>query len=172
VTESGIPSALPTTKARVYIDKSGGHDTGIAIANPGTSAANLTIQAFQTDGVTSAGNSGALKLSANGHKAAYAGELVTALPNNFTGVAEITSTTTPFVALTLRSLANSRGDVLFTTFPVADPNQTAPSPAIFPQIADGGGFTTQFIFISAGGPATVNVSFNGDDGSTLPVGRQ
>src|SRR5262249_13016886 len=34
VTESGVPSATPTTRARLYIDKSSGHDTGLAIASP------------------------------------------------------------------------------------------------------------------------------------------
>jgi hypothetical protein len=171
VTESGVPSAQPTTKARIYIDRSGGHDTGIAIANPGSSAATVNIQAYLTDGVTTAGNTPQpFNLAASGHMAKFADELISALPNNFTGVAEITSQT-PFVALTLRSLINSRGDTLLTTFPVADENQSAPSPIIFPQMADGGGFATQFIFISASGPASVNVNFFGDDGSGLALGQ-
>jgi hypothetical protein len=171
VTESGIPSAQPTTKARLYVDKSGGHDTGIALANPGSSAASVNVVAYKTDGVTTAGNTlPPLSINAGGHKAAFAGELVSGLPSNFTGVVEITSSS-PFVALTLRSLTNSRGDLLLTTFPVADETQTAPSPIIFPQIADGGGFSTQFIFISASGAASVNLSFNGDDGSSLTLGR-
>jgi hypothetical protein len=171
VAESGIPSAQPTTKARIYVDKSGGHDTGIALANPGNSAASVSIRVYQTDGVISAGNSPApLNINPAGHKAAFASELVAGLPSNFTGVAEITSST-PFVALTLRSLTNSRGDVLLTTFPVADETQTAPSPIIFPQIADGSGFSTQFIFISASGAASVNLNLTGDDGSPLPIGR-
>jgi Zn-dependent metalloprotease len=171
VTESGIPSAQPTTKARIYVDKSGGHDTGIALANPGGSAASVTVAAYQTDGATSAGNTAApLNINPAGHKAAFAGEMVTGLPSNFTGVVEITSPS-PFVALTLRALTNSRGDVLLTTFPVADETQTAPSPIIFPQIADGNGFSTQFIFISASGAASVNLNFTGDDGSPLTFGR-
>jgi hypothetical protein len=171
VTESGIPSAQPTQKARLYVDLSNGHDTGIAIANPGSSSMNVAIQAYKPDGITSAGNTPPpLALSASGHTAAFADQLITALPANFTGVAEMTSSS-PFVALTLRSLTNGRGDTLLTTFPVADEAQTAPSPIVFPQIADGGGFATQFIFISATGAASVNVSFFGDDGSTLNVGR-
>ena len=55
VTESGVPSAVPTTKARVYVDKSKGHDTGLALANPGA-AATVTLRTFQTDGSTVAGN--------------------------------------------------------------------------------------------------------------------
>jgi hypothetical protein len=91
------------------------------------------------------------------------------LPSGFKGVAEI-SATSPFAALTLRSLTNSRNDTLLTTFPVADANQPAPGPIVFPQIADGLGFTTQFIFISAGGTSSVNVTFTNDDGVPLAIG--
>jgi Zn-dependent metalloprotease len=169
ITESGVPSAVPTTEAHIYVDKSNGHDTGIALVNPGNTASGVTVSAYQTDGVTAAGTSQTVNVAAGGHKAAFAGELVTGLSSGFKGVAKITSSS-PFVALTLRSLTNSRGDVLLTTFPVADPSQTAPSPIVFPQIADGSGFTTQFIFISATGAASVSVTFNGDDGSPLSIG--
>jgi hypothetical protein len=173
VSESGVPSAQATNRARIYVDQSGGHRTGIAIASPGTSPATIGIQAYRTDGVTSAGNAPLpLNLVAGGHLAQYADELITGLPSNFTGVVEITSdASTPFVALTLRSLVNSRGDTLLTTFPVADENQSAPSPIVFPQMADGGGFATQFIFISAKGAASVNVNFFADDGSALALGQ-
>jgi len=36
-----------------------------------------------------------------------------------------------------------------TTFPIADANQAAPSPIVFPQVADGGGYVTEFILIGA-----------------------
>jgi hypothetical protein len=151
------------------VDKSNGHDTGIALVNPGNAASGVTVKAYQTDGVTSIGTSQTVNVAGGGHKAAFAGELVSGLPTGFKGVAEISSTS-PFVALTLRSLTNSRGDTLLTALPVADPSQTAPSPIVFPQIADGAGFTTQFVFISASGPASVSVSFARDDGTPLSIG--
>ena len=154
MTESGVPAATPTTRARVYVDKSGGHDTGIAIANPG-SAGSVTIRAFRSDGVTAAGSgSGTVNLAANGHTGKFAGEMITGLASGFTGVIEISSTT-PFVAVTLRALTNGRSDFLLTTFPIADANQAAPAPMVFPQIADGGGYSTQFIFVSATGASTM-----------------
>jgi hypothetical protein len=152
------------------VDRSSGHDTGFAIAKNAASG-SITVQAFQTNGTTQAGNGPyTLSLAANAHKAAFIGEMVSGLPAGFVGVAEVSSST-PFVALTLRSLVNSRGDPLLTTFPVADATQAAPSPIVFPQIADGGGYTTQFIFISAGEAAAVDVSFIGDDGLSLPISR-
>jgi len=81
------------------------------------------------------------------------------------------SSPVPFAALTLRSLINERGEFLLTTFPVSDFNQTAPVPIVFPQIADGGGIKTEFIFLSAGGAVTTTLSFYDNEGLYLPVGR-
>jgi hypothetical protein len=170
VTESGVPSAVPTANAFLYIDTSNGHDTGIALVNPGSVDATVTVRAFQTDGTTSAGNGPAtLRLPAGGYKAAFADQLIEGLPGGFKGVAQITSTSR-IVALTLRSLTNSRNETLLTTFPVADANQAAPAPIVFPQIADGLGFTTQFIFISAGGAASANVTLRDDNGAPMAIG--
>jgi hypothetical protein len=74
-----------------------------------------------------------------------------------------------FAALTLRSLANTRGDFLITTFPIADANQPAPTPIVFPQIAEGGGYATQFIFISPAAGASVTLNLIGDDGAPLTL---
>jgi hypothetical protein len=71
----------------------------------------------------------------------------------------------------LRSLYNERDDFLMTTFPVADANGVAPSPIVFPQIADGGGYMTQFILLGAVGPSSVTLNFYGEDGLPLAVGK-
>ncbi len=169
VTESGIPVAASTTHARVYVDLSAGHNTGLAIANPAESSANISIKAFQSDGTTGIGVSqGLLLLPVKGHGAKFAGEFVTGLPQGFTGVLDIRSAT-PFAALTMRSLTNERGDFLLTTFPIADVNRAAPSPIVFPQIADGGGYVTQFILLSPGGASSARLNFYDESGA---VGRR
>ncbi len=171
VSESGIPAAVSTTHARVYVDLSRGHDTGLAIANPANTSANITIRAYEADGVTPIGTSqGLLQLPGNGHSARFATELIPGLPAGFTGMLDITSAT-PFAALTLRSLNNERKDFLMTTFPVADANRTAPSPVVFPQIADGGGFVTEVILLNAGGASKATVSFFDNEGRPLDVGK-
>jgi streptogramin lyase len=171
VTESGVPAADTTTHARIYVDLSGGHNTGLAIANPASTNASITITAFQSDGITEIGASqGQLQLSANGHSAHFAGELITGLPAEFTGVLDIVSET-PFAALTMRSLTNERNDFLLATFPIADMTAEAPSPIIFPHIADGGGYVSQFILIGAGGESSTTLSFYGEDGTPLAVGK-
>jgi Fungalysin metallopeptidase (M36)/Bacterial pre-peptidase C-terminal domain/Fungalysin/Thermolysin Propeptide Motif len=170
VTESGIPSSAATTRARLYVDTSNGHDTGLAISNPAGTPITVNLQAFQTDGSSAGNGPVAVNLAANGHLSAFVGQLISGLPLGFTGVADLTSSS-PFVPLTLRSLANGRGDFLLTTFPAADLTQPAPTPIVFPQIADGGGYTTQFIFISADGAASVTVNFVDDNGAALSLGQ-
>ena len=87
-----------------------------------------------------------------------------------TGVLDITSAT-PFAALTLRSLNNERNDFLMTTFPIADVARAAPTPVVFPQIADGGGFVTEFILLNAVGASKTTLSFFDNEGRQLAVGK-
>ncbi|MBZ5535060.1 MAG: hypothetical protein LAO31_03815 [Acidobacteriia bacterium] len=170
ITETGIPSATLTNHARIYVDRSGGHNTGLAIAAPDTSPIRVTLAAYQENGVTTMG-SGECDLVGNGHDARFANEFIPGLPDGFTGVLDISSPS-PFAALTLRSLTNSRNDFLLTTFPIADANQPAPNPLIFPQIADGGGYQTQFILLSTGSGSNATLNFFADDGTPLAIGKR
>jgi hypothetical protein len=68
-------------------------------------------------------------------------------------------------------LTNQRGDFLITTFPVADLEKTAPMPMIFPQVAGGGGITTQFIFLSSGRGASLTLNYFGADGRPLALAQ-
>jgi hypothetical protein len=171
VAESGVPASVSTTHARVYVDLSGGHNTGLAIANLANISASITITALQGDGVTGVGTSrDPLILPPNGHRAHFADEFIAGLPAGFTGLLDIISTT-PFAALTLRSLYNERHDFLLATFPVADMTRAAPFPIVFPQIADGGGLVTQFILIGPGGASSVTLNFYDDDGKPWLIGK-
>jgi sugar lactone lactonase YvrE len=171
VTESGVPMTSATTHARVYVDRSGNHNTGLAVANISEASAAITIRAYQTDGITAAGTSvGPLTLAAYGHDSKFADQYIAGLPDEFTGILDVSSTA-PFAALTVRALYNENDDFLMTTFPVADGNQTAPSPIVFPQIADGGGYETQFILISTGDASSATIHYYGNDGAPLAVGR-
>jgi len=172
VTEAGVPATVATTHARIYVDKSGGHDTGLAIANPSNLPIYVTARAFQTDGATPAGaGSSLIDLNALGHGAKFAGQIIPGLPDGFTGVLDLRSEN-PFAALTLRSLTNARGNFLVTTFPVADVNQPAPTPIIFPQIADGGGYQTQVILLNVSGAASaVTLRYMDNEGRPLEFGQ-
>jgi hypothetical protein len=165
VSESGIPSSVSTTHARVYVDLSGGHNVGLAVANIGSTTAGIAVNSYQTDGVSGIGTSwGPLTLVPYGQTAVFADQLIERLPTGYRGVLDISSTT-PFAALTIRSLTNERNDFLMTTFPIADANQTAPSPVVFPHLADGGGYVTEFILISGGAAAGTTPGFYDDSGA-------
>ncbi|MBZ5538693.1 MAG: hypothetical protein LAO31_22325 [Acidobacteriia bacterium] len=100
--------------------------------------------------------------------------MIPGLPDGFTGVLDVSSFNPlyRFAALTLCSLVNARRDFLLTTFPIADFTRPASSPLLLPQIADGGGYQTQSILINPnGGVLNTTLSFFGDDGSALPVGK-
>jgi uncharacterized repeat protein (TIGR01451 family) len=167
--ETGIPSAVPTTHARLYVDRSGGHNTGVAMSAPSATGVQVTLKAFQVDGTTPAGR-GILDLAGHGHDARFANEFIPALPEGFTGVLDLSSPS-PFVALTLRALTNTRGDFLMTTFPVVDLNQTTPTPLVFPQIASGGGYQTQCILLGKGNDTHALISYFGDDGTPMSAGK-
>jgi hypothetical protein len=166
VTESGIPSADPTNHARLYIDTSSGHDTGIALATTGDSAVNVRMSAYELNGITPVGTSAVVNVST--HRAQFVSQLIPGLPSGFVGVLDIAADG-PFAALALRSLINGRGDFLLTTLPVADANATAVSPLVFPQIADGAGYTTEFILISPGAASKTTLYFYGEDGQPLAL---
>ena len=171
VTETGVPSVAPTTHARIFLDTSGGRNTGTAIGNPGNAPLNISLQAFQMDGSTQAGAAnGPIAVGAKGHAASFVDQLISGLPSGFQGVLDITGDS-PFAAITCRSLVNERGEILLTAFPVADLNQPPPFPIVFPQIADGDGFATQFILLNASGPSSATLSFFGETGKPLAVGK-
>jgi hypothetical protein len=171
VTESEIPSAKPTTHARVFVDNSENRETGLAFGNPGSTPVNITMTAFQMSGSSQAGaGPGLITLAGKGHTAVFAHQAVTGLPAGFRGVLDITGNA-PFVPLTSRALINERGDFLMTAFPAADLNQPAAFPIFFPQIADGGGYTTEIILLGAGASGAVTISFFGDNGTALVIGK-
>jgi hypothetical protein len=138
--------------------------------NPGLSSTQVKLRAFNLDGSPAGTSSGSIVLPGRGHSARFAREQIANLPNGFKGVVEIESSS-PLAVLTIRSLVNARGDFLVTTFPVADLVAPTSSPVFFPQIADGGGYVTEFIFVGTGEPATLSLDFFTSDGRPLPVGK-
>ncbi len=172
LSESGIPAVSFTTHARVYVDLSGSHNTGLALANVKDVPALVTVSGYQTDGTTGVGTSrGSIQLMAGGHVAKFANEFISGLPDGFTGILDVSSSVA-FAVLTLRSLINERGDFLMTTFPVATADRVAPSSVSFPQIADGGGYVTKFVMLSAGRASSVTLSFYDEDGTPVAPRQQ
>jgi hypothetical protein len=114
---------------------------------------------------------GPLQLAELGHDAKFAEQLISGLPENFTGVLDISSPTA-FAAITVRSLYNERDDFLLTTFPIANGARTAPYPIVFPHIADGGGYVTQFILLDPQGITEASLNLYDDSGRQFPSGTK
>src|SRR5262249_61533645 len=97
------------------------------------------------------------------------------LPSPFQGVLRMSTNSFGLYAIGLRTRYNERGDFLITTtMPIAETGsfQTTTTDLIFPHLADGGGFTTQFIFFNSGSsaqPAEGTLQLSRQNGEGLDV---
>jgi len=125
----------------------------VAVENAGSSDTSVNFELMRLDG-TSTGRSGQLVIPASGQRALFLNEIpgFESLPMPFKGVLRISSGNGNVAVLGVRSRWNERGDFIFTTTPATNESAPAHSMLIFPQIVDGGGYTTQFVTFS-GTPA-------------------
>jgi hypothetical protein len=163
--QAGVLNSPVTTYSRMYVEKSTSplaRDTGVAIVNPNSSAATVQLNLVSLDGLFTASNT--ITVPANNHMAAFIdqsalmGSAVSSIPSNFQGVLTLSSNV-PIAPVTLRSTTNQRGENLYSTLPVVDLNNPPTGPLYLPQIADGGGFTTQIILINTS-PSSGSVTMN------------
>ena len=170
--QAGVLNAVPTTSARVYIERSSAplnRNTGIAMVNWNAQRATVTLNLVSLDG--SFNQTVTTDIGSNGHVAQFIDQLFSAglVPADFKGVLTLTSNV-PITVVTLRLTNNQRGDEIFSTLPVADLNAPPTDPLYIPQVVDGGGYTTQLILINtASGAGTVTITFLNDNGSQVPV---
>jgi hypothetical protein len=168
VTEAGVGATEQTNLARIFADNAG-TQTGLALANPGHQTATLNLSLMDRFGVIE--GTIVLTIPPGGHKAAFLHEFFPGLAEGFTGVVEISSSV-PVAPITLKLTVNTRNQMILTTLPVADLNRPpAGTTAIFPQVAYGGGFSTNLIFIhqSRTEAASVGLRFYQDDGTPLSL---
>src|SRR5262249_8638642 len=152
--------------------------TGLAIASGTASPASLTYTLRDRNGQVIATGHGSLP--PNAHRARFVHELQGlapdfVLPANFPtaiqyGSLEISSDQ-PISVLGLRLTINQRGEALITSTSIADLSQPLTSSALyFPQLADGGGYTTTVIpSNTSGATETGTISISNDDGAPLSV---
>src|SRR5262249_16973269 len=116
VTEAGVPSTPPGNAFRVYVEASDSVQSGIALANPSPSAANVRIDLINLSGVSITATT--LTIPAGAQVAKFLTELpgfqTLSLPID--GLLRITSTS-PIAVVGLRGRVNERGDFLITTTP-------------------------------------------------------
>jgi hypothetical protein len=176
VSEAGVPAINAGAAFRMYAE--GGNtspiQTGLAVMNLGSSETRVRFDLAYLDG-RPAGLTGSLVLPANGQKALFLSGIpgFESLPAGFKGVARVYSENqTDIAVMGLRCRWNERFDFLTTTTTPVNESEPASSRLVIPHIADGAGFTTQFIMFSGSSnqPGTGNLITYGQSGANLSLG--
>jgi hypothetical protein len=182
ITEAGVPPVNASTAFRIYAEasgdfngaKSGSVQSGVAIANPSQFfPVTVSFELFRLDGV-STGLGGSLDLVANGQKAIFLTQIpgLANLQLPFKGLLRVSVPQAPGISLIgLRGRFNERGDLLIATTPPVADNSSTPTQSIFPHLADGGGYSTQFILINTDSQTSRSVvlSLFAPSGNPLPL---
>ena len=176
VSEAGVP-ALPKGSAfRVYVEASGTPGqagsirSGLAITNTGATTNTVTLEVTRLDGSLAVPPT-TLALPSSGQIARFIDEIFS-LPDNFSGVVRVVTSTAEVAIVGLRLRVNERGELKMTTTPPS--NETGPSTlaeTFFPHIVDSGGWSTQFILYSgtAGQAASGTLRFIDASGQPLDL---
>ena len=175
LSEAGVP-ALPKGSAfRVYAEASGmpgqmgSISTGLAITNVGDTSNTVTLEVTHLDGSLAAAPE-MLTLPPSGQVARFLNDIFS-LPDNFSGVLRVTSTAdVAIIALRLR--VNENNEIKVTT--LAPSNEMDPPTSenrFFAQLADSGGWSTQFILFSgtAGQASSGTLRFIDTQGKSLDL---
>lgn len=157
--QATVPAQTGVTRAAMLATQS----SGIAIANRGA-ATTIRLTAYDESG-TVAGTA-AIAVAAGAHKAAFLSELMT-IPATFRGTVALDATS-PVHAITLRSRVTAANGFILTAMPVVDLDAPPTGATYFPQLVDGGDFTTEIILLKTG-TAGFRVQFFGTDGMPLPL---
>jgi hypothetical protein len=137
----------------MYVESSGAQSgniqSGIAVANTSSSAATVTFDLTTLTGASAGVSPVTINLPGSGQAAKFLGDLFPSLGSAFQGVVRITTTSSGLSVVGIRTRVNERSDFLITTTPPTVENTTATTHELFfPHLADGGGYTTQFILFS------------------------
>ena len=151
VSEATVPSSTPIQSGRIYAEVSGAVDTGLAIANPNSTPANVSFYFTDQNGTNF--GSGTTTIPANGQIAKFLREAPFHGGVSVNGTFTFTSDV-PVAAVALRGLINERSEVLWTTLPVSTIVGLSLVPPVFPNFADGGGWTSQFVLVNTSDTTT------------------
>ena len=154
VTQASVQAQAPAAAFRMYVENSGtagqasSIQSGVAITNTSTTTATVNLELMEMTGA-STGLTAIVSVPGQGHVSKFLSEIFPAVSASFRGVLRITSGATPLAVVALRTRYNETGRFLITTAPVSNEASAATTAdLIFPHIADGGGYTTQFVLFS------------------------
>jgi len=176
VSESGIQAVRPSTAAKMYIQVyspsvgAGSIQTGIAFANPSATAITATLRLTGYDGALFIDGVG-ITIPANGQVPIFLNQIpgfeFLNPPAIFQGTLNFTAPA-GLAVIGLRGRYNERGDFLMTSLPVLPVTLPGTGEKIIPQIVDGGGYTTQFVFPSVQTGGAV-MRFFSSSGPAMPL---
>ncbi|MBI4473722.1 MAG: Ig-like domain-containing protein, partial [Acidobacteria bacterium] len=147
IAATGVASTVPSRRVRFFVDRTQGHDTGIAVVNP--SDRTTSLQLFLTSLAGEPVASRDLALAPRNHTAKFISELDPSLPVGFRGTVDLISPV-PVALLALRSTSSTER-FLMSTLPVESLDAPrSPQTLYFGQVVDGGEFTTEFIILNLG----------------------
>jgi hypothetical protein len=178
-TQAGVPSNLGTA-FRMYVEATanprtiGSYDSGIAVANGFASPGTVTFDLYTATG-TPTGLSTTIPLAALGHKAEFIDEIFPQLTLPFQGILRISTSLPEISVVGQRIRYNERGEFLMTTIPPSNEMLQAGTAEVdFPEIATGGGWTTQInLFSGVTNQATSGtLTFVQPDGTRFNIGTK
>lgn len=170
VYEVGVAAVPAITRGLFYAEINGPRNTGLAIANPNSTAVTVDFTVASTYDILS---SGSVTIPANTQVAKFLNELPYSTRDPLVGTFAFTASA-PVAVTALRGFTNERHEFLFATLPVVDLSQPASTdPAYIPHFAVNGGWTTEVILVNtADFPITGKVEFYDPAGglTAVPVG--
>jgi Beta-propeller repeat len=174
-----LEGELPGRTFRTYAESVGDFDSGVAgstrsgvvLANPSDTSASVVLEVRSLDG-SLLKTSQPVQVPPNGEVAVFLNQIpgLETLIAPFEGIVRVTATSPQGVtAAGFRAVNNERGNVLFTSTGPLIENAGTSGQLVFPHIAEGGGYTTQFIVIggTSGQANTGVLSFFTQEGNPL-----
>ena len=167
VGQASVPATVPVQTARIFADVNGPVNTGVAIANPNSSAVTITF--YFTNAAGQKFGNGSFSIPANGQIARFMTEDPFNVGTSAQGTMTI-SASAPVGVIALLGYTNERSEFLITTLPVTTNLSAAASgPVYMPHFADGGGWTTQVVLVNPTVmPISGSVQFFGQGEASTP----
>ena len=139
VTEAGVQASAAMDSGRIFAEVSTPSiNTGVAIANP--AAQDAVVSFYFTDSAGQNSHQGQIIVPAHGQIARFLDQDPFLIGSSFIGTFTFTSSV-PAGITALHGLLNERSEFLITTLPVVPLSSVSTQPLLFPDYADGGGWT-------------------------------
>ncbi len=169
VSEVAIPAARPLTGVRLYAEVAGPLNTGVAIANPNSTPADVSFVVTGSDGATV--TDGLMTLSAGQQLARFLTEPPFSVAALGGGTLTL-SASAPVVVTALRLFTNERSDLFMTAIPAGDLSLPAGNDiVVLPHFADGSGWKTHLLLVNPTDAVTAGtLSFTEPGTPTSPPG--